>query len=285
MKFTTIFVLFNAVFAFSFLFIFLMPFVVLGAESSAGFWSANWPMAALFVVALAALNGFFLANRRVFTLVEKEDWAGLSSLLSDRMYRKGAFRGQYVRLMVNASLLRADLAGVERLETELRTRKPAMLRRNAVVFAVPRLLRNDPASVLAFCDEFLGAGDVDNREWLSFFHAFALVLLKRGAEAAAELGKTTGSKDATLGLISAYLLANLAAPALDDPDESKRLGELARARRAALRARWRKSEAWAREAERARAEVHVVILSKILDDAGRWLFEESAQSAAAEPSR
>ena len=118
MKFTTIFVLFNAVFAFSFLFIFLMPFVVLGAGSSAGFWSANWPMAAFFAAALAALNGFFLANRRVFTLVEKEDWAGLSSLLSDRMYRKGAFRGQYVRLMVNASLLRADLAGVERLEAE-----------------------------------------------------------------------------------------------------------------------------------------------------------------------
>ncbi|MBP7096811.1 MAG: hypothetical protein KBC36_12095, partial [Spirochaetia bacterium] len=82
--------------------------------------------------------------------------------------------------------------------------------------------------------------------------------------------------------LSAYLLANLAAPALDDPDEAKRLDELARARRAALKARWRKSEAWAREAERARAEVHVVILSKILDDAGRWLFEDRAETPIAE---
>ncbi|MBN1241667.1 MAG: hypothetical protein JXA15_03045 [Spirochaetales bacterium] len=280
MKFTTIFVLFNAVFAFSFLFIFLMPFVVLGAGSSAGFWSANWPMALFFVVALAALNGFFLANRRVFTLVEKEDWAALSSLLSERMYGKGAFRGQYVRLMVNASLLRADLSGVERLESELRSRKPAMLRRNAVIFAVPRLLRNDPSSVLSFCEEFLPFRDVDNRAWLGFFHAFALVLLKRGAEAAPELVKTVDTKDPTLGLLSAYLLANLAAPALGDPVESRNLVEKAYAKRSALRARWRKSEAWAREAERARTEVHVVILSKILDDAGRWLFEERADPPA-----
>ncbi|NLJ47390.1 MAG: hypothetical protein GX430_12650, partial [Treponema sp.] len=62
MKFKTIFILFNAVVAFSFLFIFLFPLFILGGEYAVGFWKTNWFLGILFLVILGILNWFFLSN-------------------------------------------------------------------------------------------------------------------------------------------------------------------------------------------------------------------------------
>jgi len=118
MKFRTIFILFNVVILTSFLFVFFLPLLLLGPESSLSFWKGNWYLALLFLALIAGLNSFFLVNRKTFVLVEREDWAELSAHLGGLMFPKGRFTGSRVRLLVNAYLLQSDIAGIESLEAE-----------------------------------------------------------------------------------------------------------------------------------------------------------------------
>lgn len=272
MKFRTIYILFNVVVVVSFLFVFLLPFFLLGAEYSLGFWKDNWYLAAVFLLVIGALNAFFILNWKVFSLVEKEDWSALSVYLVDLIFNKKRYSGRHVALLVNAYLLQSDVEGIARLEDELRARRPELLRRNAVLFGVTRLLRNKPDEAEAFLLPYLGARDAEAREWLRFDYAFSLALQKRLGEATPYLKEGVSSRDAVLSLLSAYLLGSLAAAAAQGDEERESLKSLAQSTRERLRKRF-PGQRWNREVERAKGEIHIVVLSKLIDDAGRWLFE------------
>lgn len=281
MKFRTIFILFNVVIVVSFCFVFLFPFFVLGASSSLQFWKENWYLAAFFIALLGAINAFFIANRRVFTLVENEDWAALSAYLSQEIMVKGRYRSSSIRLLVNAFLLRSDVEGIEGLETRLQDQRPALLRKHALLFGVTRLLRNRPAEAEAFFARYLGAKDVDSREWLRFDYAFSLVLQKRVSDAIPDLRAGLLSRDAVLALLSAYLLGSVCAAGAGTAEERAELTGLADRTKAGLRARF-PPQRWSKEVERAKGEVHIVILSKLIDDAGRWLFAQDPAGQGAD---
>lgn len=271
MKFKTIFALFNAILIFSFAFIFFMPFLLLGAEYSMPFWTKNWPLFLFFVAVLTGFNAFFVSNWRLFTLLESEDWDALGSLLDARVFEKKHYDRRTVRLLVNTALLRGDMAVIERLESVLRTEKPGALRRDAVLFGAARLLKNDAQASVLFLDEFADGRGVENPAWIGFYHAFSQVLVKRAPDAAPRLEALLGSKDYVLAVLSAYLLGTLCAPAVQ-ADERDRLAGLAEATRAGLFKRFGAVK-WAREVERAKSEIHVVILSRILDEASAWLLK------------
>jgi len=271
MKFKTIFALFNAILIFSFAFIFFMPFLLLGAEYSLPFWAKNWPLFLFFTAVLIGFNAFFVSNWQLFTLLESEDWDALGSLLGMRVFEKKQYDRRTVRLLVNTALLRGDMAVVEKLESVLRTEKPAALRRDAVLFGAAKLLKNDTQASVVFLDEFADGKGVENSAWIAFYHAFALVLVKRSLEAAPKLEALLSSRDHVLEVLSAYLLGMLCAPAAA-PAERDRLVGLAEARRTDLFKRFG-SVKWAREVERAKSEIHVVILSRILDEASAWLLK------------
>jgi hypothetical protein len=271
LKFRTIFVLFNVVIVISFLFVFLLPFSLLGAEYSLSFWKGNWYLAILFLVLIAALNAFFLINRKVFTLVEREDWAALSAHLVDLIFAKGKYRPTHVRLLVNAYLLQSNVEGIERLEAELSAKKPALLRTNALLFGVTRLLRNRPAEAEDFFAKYLEAKDAKSKDWLRFDYAFSLVLQRRILDALPILRESALSRDAVLSLLAAYLLGTLGVSALTVAAEKEELASFAEAAKRALAKRFG-GPRWTREVERAKNEVHIVILSKLIDDAGVWLF-------------
>jgi hypothetical protein len=272
MKFRTIFILFNVVILTSFLFVFFLPLFLLGSESSLSFWKGNWYLAGLFLALLAGLNSFFLVNRKTFQLVEREEWGELSAHLVGLMFPKGRFSGSRVRLLVNAYLLQSDIAGIERLETELAAKRPDILRKNALLFGVTRLLRNRAADAEAFFASYLDAKDVESREWFRFDYGFSLVLQKKIAEALPYIEEGCAARDAVLCLLAAYLLGTVGAASASDEAGA----EAAQAKAEAVRARLAKrysSARWSGEVERAKSEVHIVILSKLIDDAGRWLYE------------
>jgi hypothetical protein len=272
MKFRTIFILFNVVILVSFLFIFLLPLFLLGPESSLSFWKGSWYLAVLFLGLIAGLNSFFLLNRKTFLLVEGEDWGALSAHLVGLMFPKGRFRSGRVRLLVNAYLLQSDIAGIESLEAELAAKRPDVLRKNALLFGVTRLLRNKTAEAEAFFASYLEAKDVEARDWLRFDYGFSLVLQKKAAEALPYLEEGCSARDAVLRLLAAYLLGSVgAASAADEAGKAAAIAK-AGAARELLRRRY-SSAKWGREVERAKSEVHIVILSKLIDDAGRWLYE------------
>jgi hypothetical protein len=273
MKFRTIFILFNVVILTSFLFVFLLPIFLLGPESSLAFWQGNWYLALVFLLLIAGLNSFFLLNRKTFALVEREDWGALSAHLVGIMFPKSRFTTSRVRLLVNAYLLQSDIAGIEALEAELKVKRPAILRKNALLFGVTRLLRNRPEEAEAFFSEYLDAKDVDSRDWLRFDYGFSLVLQKKAGQALPFLEEGSRSRDPVLCLLAAYLLGSVGAASAPGEDERKAAEAKAEATRLKLRKRY-SSAKWSKEVERAKSEVHIVILSKLIDDAGTWLYAE-----------
>jgi len=279
MKFRTIFILFNIVIVASFLFVFLLPLFLLGGDTSLAFWSGNWYLAIFFVALIAALNGFFLANRKVFVLVEREDWTALSAYLGERIYAKGIFKASHIRLLINAYLLQSNVDAIEKLEIELANKRPKLLRREALLFGVTRLLRNMPAEAEAFFARYLEAKEVESRDWLRFDYAFSLALQKRVSDALPFLREASRSRDAILSLLGAYLLGTLGIAAATSEEERTEIRAEAEASRARLRKRF-PGPRWSSEVERAKNEVHIVILSKLIDDAGRWLFSADREAKA-----
>jgi hypothetical protein len=277
MKFRTIFILFNVVILISFLFVFLLPLFLLGTGSSIQFWKGNWYLALLFLTLLGVLNAFFIANRKTFTLVENEAWGELSAHLVRLMFPRGRFSSSRVRLLVNAYLLQSDIGGIERLEAELSAKRPALLRRNALLFGITRLLRNRSEEAEAFFGRFLEAKDVESRHWLRFDYGFSLVLQKRFAPALPYLEEGTSSSDPVLCLLSAYFLASVGGAAAKDEAEKASISDKAQAARSRLLKRYSRSK-WNKEIERAKSEVHIVILSKPIEDAGRWLYAEGGRT-------
>lgn len=280
MKFKTIFILFNAVIVISFLFIFILPLLILGFDYAVVFWKTNWSMALVFVFVLSAINVFFMGNWRIFTLVGKEDWNGLSAWLTEQIFVKKRYRGFHVRFLVSVSLNKSDLATIDKLETELADHKPAMLRRLAVLFGSVYLLRNKPEESERFFSQFIHVQDVDKPGWLWFDYAFSLILLKRAAEAVPWLRKAATLNDVVLVMLCAYFLGTIGAAALEDHAEREAAMAFSEERRAMLCKRF-KPERLSREIEAARNEVHIVILSKLVDDAGSWLF--NAESVDQKP--
>ncbi|MGD9939735.1 MAG: hypothetical protein AB7T74_08025 [Clostridia bacterium] len=282
MKFKTIFALFNIVLVLSFTFILVMPFFLLGAEYSLSFWARNWPLIIFFVIVLAGFNTFFAINWRLFSALEAEDWQAVSSLLSDRVLRQHKHDRRTIRLLLNTALLKGDVQLVRKVEQELREHRPAALRRDAVLFGVALLLRNDPVASERFLAPFLDGHGVDNAKWLGFYHAFSLVMQKRASEAVGLLQPYLDADDPVLALLAAYLTGTLCASTVDAGRREELLTE---ARRVRTRlAKHYTSLRWAKESERAKGEMHIVILSRILDDASAWLFVEynAAEGGAVE---
>ncbi len=276
MKFKTIFALFNIILIFSFGFIFMMPFMLLGGEYSLPFWTRNWPLFIFFAAVLVGFNAFFASNWRLFSLLESEDWEALGTLLGQRVFGRKRHDRRTVRLLVNTSLLRGDMDTVKRLETALRTDKPAALRRDAVLFGAARLLGNDAEENERFLSEFADGAGVENPAWIGFYYAFVLVQRKRAPEAAARFRPMLSSKDPVLSLLSAYMLGTTCAAAVA-PAERQSLVAAGEGRRAEM-AKHYGAVRWAREVERAKSEIHIVILSKILDEATGWLFPAGGQA-------
>ncbi len=270
MKFKTIFILFNFILIFSFSFIFLMPFFLLGGEYTLAFWMKNWPLFLFFSAVLAGFNIFFAMNWRLFTLLESEDWNALGTLLGNRVFSKKRYDRRTVRLFVNTSLLRGDMETVSRLEKTLRDEKPLALRRDAVLFGAARLLGNDAEASEAFMSEFSDGKGVENPAWIGFYHAFAMILCGQTAQATPKLKACLASKDAILAALAAYLSATLCAPKLE-PAERQSLIADSESRKMALVSRYPGIK-WSQEVERAKTEIHIVILSRILDEASAWLF-------------
>jgi hypothetical protein len=276
MKFKSIFILFNVILVFAFAFIFFMPFAFLGAAYSMTFWSKNWPLFLFFVAVITGFNAFFMSNWKMFRLLESEDWDALATLLEDRVYKKKHYDRRTVRLLVNTCLLKGDMAAIERVEASLREHKPSALRRDAVLFGAARLLKNDAEASVTFLSEFADAKGVENPAWIVFYYGFALVLSKRPVDASPRLEASLSAKDPVLALLSAYVLGTLCAAA-SKPAEKKRLIEISERKRLLIADRYKTGSKgvsrWAHEIERAKSEIHIVILSKILDEASTWLLK------------
>ena len=272
MKFKSIFVLFNAVVGISFLFVFAMPFFALGAEYALTFWAANWPLALALVAVLLIINAFFIVNWRLFILLEREDWPALAHYLEGRVIGKGRWNSRLVRLLANTYLVLSDPRAVATLEGKVAAAKPKLIDKNALVFGVARVLSGDAAGAVSFFSARRVSKKTESPEWVEWYYAFSL-LLAHDFQAAADalLPLSATAKDAIVVALSASFLGDSIARAL--PARQAELAAAAEAARSRVLKRFPSRDQWNKEAEKARADIHAVVLAKSIDEAAAGLYE------------
>ncbi len=267
MKFKTIFIIFNIVIVCSFLFIFFMPLILLGGQHFGTFFLKNWFIGVLFVFTLAIFNFYFLRNWKLFQLLEKEDWQSLTEFLQKRIYNDTVTRQNYVRILINAYLVTSNTEAIAKLETFLSEKKPRLVRQFAIQFGIPYLLINRPEESEKYFGKLLTEKGLRNAGWIRWNYAFSLLQLKELVGARKEFTTIIrGKKDPVLLLLSLYMLNSLK---IDDimlrAQMDEKINEFKKANT---------RENWDRKIERAKGNIQVLILSKIIKEASDWVFQQ-----------
>jgi hypothetical protein len=268
MRFKTIYILFNAVIVLSFAFIFLMPLVMLGRDYFSVFVSRNWIAGGLFVATLLFINVYFLYNWRLFRLLEKEDWKGLTEYLENRVYRRNALRRGYIRMLLNAYLVTSNLDKITALEEHLGAKRSRLLKEFALQFGIPHLLKNNPQEAEVYFGRFLEERGVRHREWLRWNYGFSLLQQRQLPAARQTLLQLLERKpEPVLRLLTLYLLSSFSG---SEPELEKRVEK----ERQVLAARYT-AQQWDRKVEASGRHIQMILLSPIIHEARQWLLPDS----------
>jgi hypothetical protein len=263
MKFKTIFFLFNGIILFSFLFIALMPLFVLGGEYTRIFWEENWFLALIFIIFISVLDGYFIINWKMFSLLEREDWPGLTAFLEDEIYEKNKISSRNIKMMVNTSLTISNLDKISRLEKEVSEKKPALLPQHGILLGIPYLLNQNREEGKAFYQLCINGAKKD-LPWLRWCYSFLLISGQELDESRPFLSELSiSAKDPVLKLLSMYLLSTVT------PEED----EVLKTSRELFLEDYPNKKNLEKYVSRSKANnIVVLLLSSILDDSQKWIY-------------
>jgi hypothetical protein len=269
MKFKALFVIFNIVLFLSFLTIFLLPFFILDASFMLEFWAKNWYFGAIFLVILALVNLAFLANWKMLSYLEQEDWPALSRYLEGEVFEKGHCSKRKVQLLCDSLLLLGDFATVRKLQDLLAEKKPALLGALGVRFSAAHLLAGDYEAMYALSGAH-GASSAGDRDWMSFFAAFSRHMSKKYEESAElMLAILETARDPLVVALSGYISGELLVRMV--PSRSEELKAAASGAKTKITAKYTRQK-WLGFVEEEKAGIHVVILSKLINELDSWLY-------------
>jgi membrane protein implicated in regulation of membrane protease activity len=265
-KFKTIFILFNSILIFSFFFIFFMPFFIIGRDYAFLFWSQNWYLALLFLIVLAGMNGYFLKNWKLFSLMEEEKWKEIQQYLERKIRESKRISEQNVRILMNTYLVSGQTDRLLELAEFLKERAPKVYRKVAVELGIPFLLRSDPEGLENYYKPLSKDGSVRLQNWARFNGALALVLAHRFSEAQRELEQfQTAKEEPILVLLSSYLLATLT--------EGDTLREKTEEIRVQFQSRFSQKK-WSHYVGKLKENLMVLVLSQFIQDATKWMYSK-----------
>lgn len=278
MKFKTIFIIFNSVLVFSFLFIFFMPLVLLGGEYFSIFASKNWIAAILFLTTLIIINVYFISNWKLFSLLEGENWPELIMYLEDRILFKSIIRAGTLKMLINAYLITSNTQKIVKLESHVKEKRPSLLKNFALQFGIPYLLKSEPEVSEKYFGRILSEPGVKNRGWIRWNYAFSLMQQKQFEAARVELlNLFDSSRDPLLKLLTLYMLDSYSG---SDPELEEKI------RRSKIRLKEQYSEdKWREKINRGSKNMQVIILSQIIRDATRWLFNSKLEEKSSQEKK
>lgn len=270
MKFRTLFVLFNIVLFFAFLSIFFLPFFAVSTEFMLDYWKTNPFIPVFFLACLVALNAAFMVNWPVLSLLEREDWPALASYLETRVLSKGSRKRRDIRLFIESHILLGDFTPVVELSDRLKRSAPALWASFAPRFSGSLILAGRVEGAGTLAREALSlCAHAPTREWTSFYAGLSSFLSRDFVSASRELSSLARrAKDPLVTALAGHMCALMAER---DKDGHASLGEEAHEARARVLRRF-SARAWKRYLERERGDIRVVLLGKLTEQAGQWLF-------------
>jgi hypothetical protein len=290
LKFKFLFLFFNFMIIAFLAIVVCMPLIILGDDLSSllrgSLWNSLWPLVVLLACALITLDVYYLFNRKLFRLLEREDWPALVEYLEMRVLRQGRYSGHLVRLLANTCLVMSDSGAVRNLENKLALVKPALVERNALTFGAARILGKDyegalrffaardkgldgPRSPFPWSLPFLDGGRTG--QWLVWYHGFSLLLGRRFAEAAGKFSLLAReARDPVVAALAAWFLVD---------NLSKIVGpsclDEAAAARERIRGILKRRKDWEGEVAKTETEIYAAIMRRYINDAGNWIYQQT----------
>jgi len=271
LKFKLIFTISNIALLLFLAALIFFPYYILGSSYQASFLKMSWPLILAWAVLFLALNIYFFTSKKLFLLLEKEDWPALICYLEEQVLSKGKYNSRLVRLLANCYLVLSDSASVMSLENKTAINKPALVDANALVFGTARILGGDVSGAVNFFKTRKDTVKPAVKDWVAWYYGFSLLLSRQTEEAIKEFsGLAASSKDGVVAALSSYFIQQNIHAILpqfrqgfrDISDEGKKRVLLAMP----------KMKEWKREIDGLSTEIHAAAIAKYLDDTGMWLY-------------
>ena len=249
-----------------------IPLAVLG-PGMRDYLSAVWPMVVITFLALGGINAYFLMNRRLISLLKKEDWPALTEFLEKKIFTDGKYSLRNTRLLIHSYLLLEDFSGVARLEEKTAAANPALLNELALAFGAARLIGRNPSSVDFFKDRLEKGGGKysDDNEWLLLFYGFSLFVTALHDRAKTVFAETiVHAKNGIVIGLSAFFLSEAVGKRITlDADCCAIVNGGAEKARNTIKS----LEIWRKKAAKIETEIYGTVIRKSISDAGEWLFK------------
>jgi len=237
------------------------------------FWKSNWYLICVLVFILAVFDAFYFSNRRLYTLLEKEDWPALVNYLEEKVLRQGKFSPRLVRLLANTYFVLSDSAAVMSLENKAAAANAPLVDNNALVFGTARILGKDIPGALNFFKSRLNRVKPTLRPWVNWYYGFTLMLDRQYNEACEVFIKLADScRDGVITGLSVYFLENMLKKSI--PDAGPALDTAAAKGRERVKKVFPAIKDWNKETARINAEIHTAVLSKYMEETGLWLYRD-----------
>ena len=270
MKLKVLIIIFNAVLLTLFFTALSFSFFTADIEVIGNFSKNYWVFILLFLILLVGTNLFFISNWKFISALEAEDWPALSLYLETEIFQKHHLTAKKVRLLCEISILLGDFEILKRLERVLQENKPEYIRTFASRFAAAKLLSSDYEGLADFMAHIVEHHRAYS-PWIAFYDAFSAQMLKRKREAMEKFLRILDTEqDPLVRLLSVYFIAsglyhysNVQKDALDNriAEEKEKLKKYS-------------LHYWRKYVQKEKQNIHVLVLTKVIDDALIWLFKE-----------
>ena len=270
MKLKVLVIIFNAVLLTIFFTVLSFSFFTAGTEFIGSFFKNYWIFILFFTFLFIGMNIFFISNWKLITTLESDDWPALSLYLETEIFEKHHITAKKARLLCEISILLGDFEILKRLERVLEEYKPEYIRTFASRFAAAKLLSNDYQGLA----EFMARTVVQPHEtspWIPFYDAFSAQMLRCYREAAEKFSRMLETEqDPLVRLLGVYFMdyGLYHYLGIDKDDADKRIeAEKRKLKKHSL-------QYWKKYVQKEKQNIHVLVLTKAIDDALTWLFKE-----------
>ena len=270
MKLKVLVIIFNVILLTIFFTVLSFSFFTADTEFIGSFFKNYWIFVLFFTPLFIGMNIFFINNLKLITTLEAEDWPALSLYLETEIFEKHHLTAKKVRLLCEISILLGDFEILKRLEHVLEDHKPKYLRTFGSRFAAAKLLSNDYQGLAEFMTRIVEQPHKTS-PWILFYDAFSAQMLRRYREAAEKFSRMLETEqDLLVRLLGVYFMAYGLYHYIDvNKDEADKRIET---EKQALKKY--SLQYWKKYAQKEKQNIHVLVLTKAIDDALVWLFKE-----------
>ena len=274
MKFKSIYIFFSVTLFFLLSILILLPrlFPVSGTGSSiVDFWHFYWLLITLWFMLFSVVNLLYFLNRKLFSLIEMENWPALIRYLENRIIQKGRYSSRLVRLLANTYMELSDTAGVMNLENICGIVKPSVVDENVLIFGLARILSRDISGAVRFYQSRREQANPQIRDWVYWYYAFSLVMAKEYILAGNEFKILARmSKNVFITALSSYFLDEVLSHVL--PDLYTEYKDISHTSRLRVLKVLPNMESWKKELLPYSGEVYISAIEKYTDKTMKWLY-------------